>query len=129
MDSNTGELESDYVANSQRGCSYFFGTNSLSSFLTKNKLLSVIRGHEVQLEGYRMQSWKSKSFPQVITIFSAANYCDSYNNKGAVIKFENNSLNIQQFHFNQHPYYLPNFMNLFEWSMPFVSEKSRLTSF
>lgn len=26
-------------------------------------------------------------FPAVITIFSAPNYCDFYNNKGAVIKF------------------------------------------
>ena len=33
----------------------------------------------------------------VITIFSAPNYCDVYNNKGAVIKFENNDLNIQQY--------------------------------
>ena len=41
-----------------------------------------------------MFNWKNKTFPQIITIFSAPNYCDSYNNKGAVIMFENNSLNI-----------------------------------
>lgn len=29
-----------------------------------------------------------KQFPTVITIFSAPNYCDFYNNKGAVIKFK-----------------------------------------
>ena len=32
--------------------------------------------------------WNGESeFPAVITIFSAANYCDAYNNKGAIIKF------------------------------------------
>lgn len=36
-----------------------------------------------------MHRWNGGSdFPVVITIFSAPNYCDVYNNKGAVIKFE-----------------------------------------
>lgn len=71
-----------------------------------------------------MYKWNGKSdFPAVITIFSAPNYCDVYNNKGAVIKFENNTLNIQQFNYTQHPYLLPHFMDIFSWSIPFVAEK------
>ena len=123
VDKADGALEADFVENDQRGCSFYYGFKSLSTFLSKNGLLSLIRGHEVQLEGYKMYYWKNKNFPQVITIFSAPNYCDTYNNKGAIIKLDNNSLNIQQFHYSQHPYYLPNFMNIFEWSVPFVTEK------
>ncbi len=59
----------------------------------------------------------------MITVFSAPNYCDFYNNKGAIIQFENGLLNIQQFYYTAHPYILPNFMDVFQWSMPFVFEK------
>lgn len=78
-----------------RGCSYFFGVDAANKFLKRNNLLSVIRAHEAQLDGYKMHRWNGPSdFPVVITIFSAPNYCDVYNNKGAIIKFENNTLNI-----------------------------------
>ena len=36
-----------------------------------------------------MHKWNiNDSFPVVITIFSAPNYCDIYNNKGALLKFD-----------------------------------------
>jgi len=61
------------------------------TFLQKNSLLSVIRAHEAQANGFKMYHWGGqKQFPTVITIFSAPNYCDFYNNKGAVIKFKVN---------------------------------------
>ncbi|KAF9157296.1 3',5'-cyclic-nucleotide phosphodiesterase (PDEase) (3':5'-CNP) [Mortierella sp. AD011] len=119
------EKTSEYfVHNNVRGCSYFFSYHAACAFLEKNNLLSIIRAHEAQDAGYRMyRKTKATGFPSVMTIFSAPNYLDVYNNKAAVLKYENNVMNIRQFNATPHPYWLPNFMDVFTWSLPFVGEK------
>lgn len=110
--------------NETRQCSYVFGADAVQTFLKKNKLTAVIRAHEAQFDGYKMQMINNQTgIPRVITIFSAPNYCDVYKNKGACLKFDNELLNIRQFVCSPHPYYLPNFMDVFQWSLPFVAEK------
>ncbi|KAF8191141.1 serine/threonine-protein phosphatase 2B catalytic subunit A1 [Pholiota molesta] len=113
-----------FVHNHVRGCSYFFTYQAACQFLERNNLLSIIRAHEAQDAGYRMyRKTKTTGFPSVMTIFSAPNYLDVYGNKAAVLKYESNVMNIRQFNYTPHPYWLPNFMDVFTWSLPFVGEK------
>ncbi|KAI9599520.1 serine/threonine protein phosphatase 2B catalytic subunit [Syncephalis fuscata] len=101
-----------------------FSYHAACAFLEHNNLLSIIRAHEAQDAGYRMyKRTQTTCFPAVMTIFSAPNYLDVYNNKAAVLKYENNVMNIRQFNCTPHPYWLPNFMDVFTWSLPFVGEK------
>ena len=63
----------------------------LKSLLRRERLLCLIRAHEVKQDGYEMYLWEGKdSFPLVITVFSAPNYCNSYGNRAAIL-FSNNS--------------------------------------
>ncbi|KAF8522667.1 Metallo-dependent phosphatase [Gautieria morchelliformis] len=118
------KTQDSFVHNHVRGCSFFFTYQAACQFLERNNLLSIIRAHEAQDAGYRMyRKTKTTGFPSVMTIFSAPNYLDVYNNKAAVLKYESNVMNIRQFNCTPHPYWLPNFMDVFTWSLPFVGEK------
>lgn len=113
-----------YLPNATRGCSYLFSSKAAMTFLKENQLLSIVRAHEAQKEGYKMHKKDPENdFPAVITLFSAPNYCDVYKNKAAILKYQNTLINIRQFKQTAHPYCLPNFMNVFVWSLPFVGEK------
>jgi len=56
---------------SKRGISMGFGPDVAEKFLKDNKLLYLIRSHEMKQEGYEVEA-----DGRVITIFSAPNYCD-----------------------------------------------------
>uniref|UniRef100_A0A3Q4GJ07 Serine/threonine-protein phosphatase n=1 Tax=Neolamprologus brichardi TaxID=32507 RepID=A0A3Q4GJ07_NEOBR len=72
-----------FTHNTVRGCSYFYSYPAVCDFLQHNNLLSIIRAHEAQDAGYRMyRKSQTTGFPSLITIFSAPNYLDVYNNKG-----------------------------------------------
>jgi len=124
MENFTSELETDFKYNSVRGCYYSFSYNTTCDFIEYNGILSVIRAHEAQDAGYKMHKINHRTgFPSLITLFSAPNYLDSYNNKGAIMRYENNTMNIRQFNSNPHPFNLPGFMNVFNWSLPFLADQ------
>ena len=65
---------------SKRGVGLSFGPDVTRSFLAKNDLRLVIRSHEVRDSGYELEHGGD-----LITVFSAPNYCDAMGNKGAFV--------------------------------------------
>ena len=71
-----------------------------------------------------MHRWGNKeSFPYVITIFSAPNYCGYYDNKGSILILDEGNLQLKQYTESDPPYRLPDGLNVFSWSLPFLAEK------
>ncbi|KAM0682697.1 35-cyclic-nucleotide phosphodiesterase (PDEase) (35-CNP) [Mitosporidium daphniae] len=121
FDSPEGEK---FSPNRVRGCSYIYHFKAAMEFLNKNNLLCIIRAHEAQSAGFRMYKTNPTTmFPAVITLFSAPNYVDVYNNKAAIMYYDGVTMDIRQFSHSPHPYHLPNLMDAFSWSMPFVAQK------
>ena len=55
--------------------------------------------------------------------FSAPNYCGYYENKASVLIIEQGNLSLKQYEETEPPYRLPDNMDVFTWSVPFVAEK------
>ena len=71
-----------------------------------------------------MHRWDGpQSFPYVITIFSAPNYCGYYENKASVLIIDKGNLSLKQYEETEPPYRLPDNMDIFTWSVPFLAEK------
>jgi len=70
-----------------RGVSYIFGAQIVSDFLKKHDLDLVCRAHQVVEDGYEFFAKR-----QMVTIFSAPNYCGEFNNAGAVMSVDDTLL-------------------------------------
>nr|CAA76756.1 serine-threonine protein phosphatase [Drosophila melanogaster] len=64
----------------ERGVSHTFGSDVVSAFLHRFKLNLICRGHQVVEDGYEFFAKR-----QLITIFSAPNYCGEFDNAGAMM--------------------------------------------
>ncbi|OQN98260.1 hypothetical protein B0A48_15536 [Cryoendolithus antarcticus] len=69
---------------SKRGVGLQFGPDVTKRFCEANNLKAIIRSHEVRMDGYEVEH-----NGHCITVFSAPRYCDSTENKGAYINFDN----------------------------------------
>jgi len=67
----------------ERGVSYVFGPEIVSVFLKKHDLDLVCRAHQVVEDGYEFFAKR-----QLVTLFSAPNYCGEYDNSGAMMSVD-----------------------------------------
>ncbi|KAF3661839.1 Serine/threonine-protein phosphatase PP1 isozyme 2 [Capsicum annuum] len=66
-----------------RGVSYTFSPDKVTQFLQKQDLDLICRAHQVVEDGYEFFADR-----QLVTIFSAPNYCGEFNNAGAVMSVD-----------------------------------------
>lgn len=73
-----------------------FGPDRVQSFLHKNNLNLIVRAHECVMDGFERfagSSLSPKTFSlagQLITLFSATDYCGRHKNAGAVLILKRN---------------------------------------
>ncbi|CAF5025312.1 unnamed protein product [Rotaria sp. Silwood1] len=111
-----------WIFNHNRNCSFFFNHKACEKFLIENRLLAIIRAHEVVPNGLHMYEQGSMSqFPVLISLFSAPNYCDVYNNPAALIIYDlQRNFRPVYFRHRPHPFVLPNHENAFEFGNRFM---------
>ena len=75
----TGWSEND------RGVSWAFGPDVVSQFLQKHDMDIICRSRQVVEDGYEFFANR-----QLVTLFSAANYCGEFDNRGAIMDVDKN---------------------------------------
>jgi len=66
-----------------RGVSYVFGPDVVASFLKRQDLDLICRAHQVVEDGYEFFAKR-----QLVTLFSAPNYCGEFDNSGAMMSVD-----------------------------------------
>ena len=70
-------------AESERGVSYTFGPDVVEKFLKQHDLDLFVRAHQVVEDGYEFFASR-----QLVTLFSAPNYCGEFDNAGAIMSID-----------------------------------------
>lgn len=72
-------------AENERGVSFTFGQEIISAFLKKQELDLICRAHQVVEDGYEFFAKR-----QLVTVFSAPNYCGEFDNSAALMSVDEN---------------------------------------
>ncbi|XP_062167716.1 serine/threonine-protein phosphatase PP1 isozyme 2-like [Alnus glutinosa] len=67
----------------ERGVSYTFGADRVAEFIQKHDIDLICRAHQVVEDGYEFFANR-----QLVTIFSAPNYCGEFDNAGAMMTID-----------------------------------------
>jgi len=67
-------------AENERGVSFVFGEDVVDNFLKKHEMDLIVRAHQVVEDGYEFFAKR-----QLVTLFSAPNYCGEFDNSGAMM--------------------------------------------
>ncbi|UJR28887.1 hypothetical protein I4U23_010107 [Adineta vaga] len=79
------DKETSEWGENDRGVSFTFGVEVVTRFLTRHDLDLICRGHQVVEDGYEFFAKR-----QLVTIFSAPNYCGEFDNAGGVMSVDEN---------------------------------------
>ena len=71
----------------ERGVSFTFGSEIVSNFLRKHELDLICRAHQVVEDGYEFFAKR-----QLVTLFSAPNYCGEFDNAAALMNIDESLL-------------------------------------
>jgi len=77
--------ERDGYNASQRGAGYSFGQNTINNFLKTNKIETIVRGHQLCMDGYQ-----TLFNGKISTIWSAPNYCNRCGNIASILEISEN---------------------------------------
>jgi len=70
---------------SPRGAGYLFGADITKKFNFRNGIKLICRAHQLVMEGYTFSHEKN-----LVTIFSAPNYCNRCGNDAAILELDEN---------------------------------------
>lgn len=69
----------------ERGVSFTFNEDVVNKFLNRHDLSLICRAHQVVEDGYEFFAKR-----QLVTLFSAPNYCNEFDNAGAIMSVSKN---------------------------------------
>lgn len=80
MWSDPSDTHQSFSFNTERGIAYWYGKAALEEFLARNNLDLICRAHQCVDDGFEF-----KFDSQLVTLFSAPNYCGEFDNSGSTM--------------------------------------------